>query len=344
MCQYIPADPIDDAVVQAFFEALSPLELDAYSRVVQAQRQSEASLELAQRQQLDRLAYQVALAERQFNQVDPDNRLVAAELERRWESALRELKMAQEAYDHRRAKPAAVAPLSAELKSAFEAIGQQLPGVWGQDILSQSQRKALLRCLIDKVVIRRLQRDTIETRIVWKGGEVTTLQQPIPVGAWRELSNHAELEHRILDLHRQGLDDETIAQHLRAKGYRSPLDAEKLLPSTVKGLRLKHKVFVTRSQSHPRRIPGYLTVPQAAAAPGLSPYWFYDRIQKGTIVMSRDQATGLYLFPDTPETLDQFRDLRAGNVNRVCFEARSEPHCQVGKNIKKQTEGDPIRR
>ena len=224
---------------------------------------------------------------------------------------------------------AAIAKLSAKLKRAFEAIGQKLPDVWNQEVLSQTQKKALLRCLIDKVIVHRSQRDTVHTRIVWKGGEVTTMDLPSPVGSWNELSQSAELERRILDLHHQGLDDETIAQRLTAQGYRSPLDAAKLLTNTVKCLRLKHKVFITRSQSHPRRIPGYLTVSQAAAALAWSPHWFYDRIKKGVIGIKRDPSTGLYLFPDTPEILDQFRALQAGHLNQLSFPSRSEPESPV---------------
>ena len=343
VCQYIPADPIDDAVVNAFFAALSPLELDAYREVMNAQRQRDEALDLARRQQLERLQYQVNLAERQFNQVDPANRLVAAELERRWENALREFKTAQEAYDATKRNPPQAPKLSVNLKQAFEAIGQKLPEVWQQDLLSQPQRKALLRCLIDKVVIHRSQRDTVELRIVWKGGEVTTMALPIPVGSWNELGNNAEIEQTILDLHHQGLDDETIAQRLTAQGYRSPLDTTKLLTNTVKCLRLKHKVFVTRSQSHPRRIPGYLTVPQAATALDCSPHWFYDRIKKRTIEISRDHETGLYLFPDTPETLDQFRALQAGHLKRLRFEARSKRQSQTKPSAQNAAKGDTIR-
>lgn len=324
VCQYIPADPIDDAVVNAFFEALSPLELDAYSQVAQAQRQSDEALDLAQCQQLQRLQYQLDLAERQFNQVDPANRLVGAELESRWENALRELKTAQEVYDTTQGKPADIPKLSAKLKSAFEAIGQKLPEVWNQETLSQTQKKALLRCLIDKVVVHRNQRDSVQARIVWKGGDVTTMELPIHVNSWSELSGSSELEQHILDLHHQGLDDESIAQRLTAQGYRSPLDTTQFLTNTVKCLRLKHKAFVTRSQSHPRRIPGCLTVPQAAAALGCSPHWFYYHIKKGAIVIERDQPTGLYLFPDTPETLEQFHDLQAGNLKQLSFKSRCE--------------------
>jgi len=302
---------------------LSPLELDAYSQVVQAKRQSDEARDLAQRQQLQRLQYQLELAERQFNQVDPANRLVAAELESRWERALREFKTAQEAYDSARTKPIQVPKLSAKLRKAFEAIGQKLPEVWNQDVLSQTQKKALLRCLIDKVIVHRSQRDTVHTRVVWKGGAVTTTEVPIHVGSWSEQS--AELEQHILDLHHRGLDDETIAQQLTAQGYRSPLDTTRLLTNTVKCLRLKHKAFITRSQSHPRLIPGYLTVPQVAAVLACSPHWFYDRIKKGAIGIKRDRSTGLYLFPDTPETLEQLRDLQAGHLNQLSFESRSDP-------------------
>ena len=324
VCQYIPADPVDEAVVQAFFAALAPVELDAYSHAMQAQAVQQETLDHAQRQQVERLQYHAAWAERQFHRVDPDNRLVAAELERRWEHALRELQDAQDAYETRRATRPAVPTLSEELRTAFQAVGQHLPRVWTQGHLAPAQKKALLRCLIDTVVIHRPHRDTVHTRIVWKGGEVTTLDLPIPVGAWRELRAHAELERRVVDLHHQGLLDATIAERLTAQGYRSPMDASQLLPSTVRGIRLKHKLFVTRSQSHPRRIPGCLTVSQLARGLDVSPHWLYDRIAKGTIQIRRDPATGLYLFPDTEETWEQFHKFKNGHLPALCFVAATK--------------------
>jgi DNA invertase Pin-like site-specific DNA recombinase len=319
VCQYIPADPIDDAVVQAFFAALSPVELDAYSQAMQAQHQQDEALDHAHRQQLERLRYHAALAERQFHRVDPDNRLVAAELERRWEHALRELQDAQDAYETRRATRTAVPALSEELQTAFQAVGQHLPRVWAQGHLAPAQKKALLRCLIDTVVLHRPHRDTVHTRIVWKGGEVTTLDLPIPVGAWRELRAHPELERRIVALHHQGLTDAAIAERLTAEGYRSPMDATKLLTSTVRGIRLHQKLLITRSQSHPRRIPGFLTVPQLATVLDISPHWLYDRIAKGAIQITRDRVTGLYLFPDTMDTREQFHQLKDGQLPGLCF-------------------------
>src|SRR5262249_28595788 len=105
VCQNLPADPIDAHVVRAFLDALSPAERYPYGRAGAARGRGADEALRAQRQQLDRLRYQARLAERQYNQADPDNRLVAAELERRWEAALRELKEAEERSLRERERP-----------------------------------------------------------------------------------------------------------------------------------------------------------------------------------------------------------------------------------------------
>src|SRR3954451_24856877 len=94
VCQRLPADPIDARVVAAFFAAVTPAELEAWRRAHDARCQADEALDRAEAQQVERLRYQAMLAERQFNKVDPDNRLVASELEHRWEVALRELRQA----------------------------------------------------------------------------------------------------------------------------------------------------------------------------------------------------------------------------------------------------------
>jgi hypothetical protein len=129
VCQNIPADAVDRAVLKAFFQALSPIELDVYSRALAGHKQSAEQARQARQQQIERLGYQAALRERQFHRVDPDNRLVAAELEARWEAAMRELKQAEEAA--LQAQQVVVVPfaLTAELKAAFTAIGQKLPQI-----------------------------------------------------------------------------------------------------------------------------------------------------------------------------------------------------------------------
>ena len=85
------ADRIDAAVVAVFFAAVTPAELEAWRRAHDARCQADEALDRAEAQQVERLRHQALLAERQFNKVDPDIRLVASESEHRWEVALREL-------------------------------------------------------------------------------------------------------------------------------------------------------------------------------------------------------------------------------------------------------------
>ncbi len=308
VCQNLPADPIDAWAVGAFFEALSPVELDVYARALATQQKADEQAQQAREQQLERLRYQARLAERQFNHVDPENRLVAAELERRWEAALRELRQAEQNCAQRRSDLLPLS-LSPELKEAFAAIGQRLPEIWHTRVLSQPQKKALLRCLLDKVVLKRVGRDEVEARIVWRGGETTTSRLPVPVGSLADLANGKELEAQVLDLFHEGKSDLEIAEVLTAAGFRSPMLMH-LSPATVQAIRLKHGL--KHYQSRPRNVAEKLTIPQVAKALDVPTYWVYDRIRSGRIQLAKDTVTGRYLFPNEPWILTMLRQLRDG--------------------------------
>ena len=256
------------------------------------------------------MRYESDLAQRQFCRVDPDNRLVAAELENHWETALQNLKQAQDEYAHWQQECQQPLHLSAKLREAFMAVGQNVPHIWHQESLSRPQKKALLRCLIDKVVVHRAPKDQVQTRIVWQGGATTTLVVPVTVGSFADLSGADEMKKIILEQASQGQSDDEIATHLTTLGYRSPMRIDIVLPSTVRGVRLKHGILQKRSQSHPRHIPGYLTISQIASTLNLPPHWIYDRIKNGTIQISKDPKTNLYLFPDNAATLTMFQQLR----------------------------------
>ncbi|WP_234685031.1 hypothetical protein [Bradyrhizobium monzae] len=147
--------------------------------------QSEKALRHAEEQQVERLRYQAALAERQFNRADPDNRLVAGELERRWEAALLELRRAEEASAQRK-MPQANEPLGVphDVRANVIALGNRLPALWDNQATRRDHRKALLRCLIEKVVMRRCARDKAEVRIVWRGGATTPASAHYQLMPW----------------------------------------------------------------------------------------------------------------------------------------------------------------
>jgi DNA invertase Pin-like site-specific DNA recombinase len=316
VCQCLPGDPIDEAVVSGFFEALSPMELDLYEQAQAATDREQEHVRRAHEQQLERLRYQAQLAERQYHKSDPDNRLVTAELEKRWEMALRDVKQAEEDWQHVQSRQRGPEPISPSLRAAFIDVARGVPDLWRQDAFTPQQKKAMLRCLIDKVVIHRSAPDTVHVRIVWRGGDTTSFDVPVAVASIARLSCAQEMERIAVELFGEGQSDGEIAAELTRRGYRSPRELT-VIPNTVRTIRLKHGLRRPRPGSRPRRIPGRLTVPQLVKLLDVPLHWVYQRLDRGEIELALDPDRKLYLFPDTPETLAKLKALKAGRIHRV---------------------------
>lgn len=322
VCQNLPADAIDQHVVGAFFEALAPAELNIYEAAMSRRQGQQDHLDAARKRELERLRYEVDLARRQFNRVDPDNRLVASELERRWEAALRELREAEERHEREVEQRAKVVPISIsrDYRAAFESLGKSLPELWRKPgALSRQQRKSLLRCLIDKVVIQRdQQRDQVATRIVWRGGVVSETMLSVPVLKLEDTKGYAEMEKRIAELAREGRSDQDISKILNENGFRSA-HSTGVLPSTVRYIRQKLGLPCRYHAARTGSLAGHITLPRLAEAAGVTVPWMYDQIRKGVISIAKDAATALYLFPDSPRTVLDIRRLRAGKVHTLRY-------------------------
>ena len=308
LCQHILADAVDAQVVGAFFEVLSPAELNLYAEAVKEELTRSEKLQMAQRQQCERLRYQARLAEKQFNQVDPENRLVAAELEKRWNTALSELSQAEKEYEAFVQRKNTPLLISQKIRAAFEDLGSKLPRLWNEkDTLSPEHKKNLLRALIDKVVLHRDPLDTVNIRIVWRGGDFSTLTVPIAVGAIKRLSGADEMEQLIVEYAREGKSDREIADTLTKRGYRSPHNLS-LLESTVQVIRLRNRILRSGRDRHPRRLSGYLTVSQLSEKTGVSPHWIYDRIRAGLLQPETRKHTKF--FPDSDAIIQQVKHLK----------------------------------
>lgn len=253
--------------------------------------------------------------------MDPDNRLVTAALERRWEAALRARTLAEAASAHRAQPPvSAAATLAPELRAAVLDRGRTRPGLWQTDGLSQAQRQALRRCLIDQVVVHRAPRDEVPTRMVWQGGATTTWAVPVTVGACADLQGAAAMAQPIRTLCAAGPTDDAIAAQRTQQGYRSP-QRPQVLPRTVKTIRLTPGRMQQRQQSHPRHVAGSLTVPPLARRLGVPSHWLYDRLATGHIQLATDPPTGLSVFPDQPTTVEHLQQVQAGTDTQVCMRA-----------------------
>lgn len=307
VCQRIPGDAIDDQVVTWFFSVLTAAEIDVAAEALRLTDTEQEQVVEAKQQQVDRLRYESQFAERQFMKSDPDNRLVTGELERRWEASLRELKSAEEQLAHQQQNaPTYIIP--EDLLELLRDIGPKLPELWDAKLLKTSQKKSLLRSLIDKVVIHRIAHDQVKVRVVWRGGATTREIVRVTVGKFAWLSGAKEMEETIVRMTNEGHSDKEIAAQLTADGHCSP-QADKVLESTVRNVRLRKGILRRSHQSHPYRIPGYLTISQLARKLGISRWWISDRISNGTIKAKKNKKPKCYLFPDTPEMLAELKGL-----------------------------------
>jgi DNA invertase Pin-like site-specific DNA recombinase len=316
-CQHIRAARIDAAVAGALLAALAPAELDALSKARRTQIQMDAALRASAERQLERKRYAAALAERQFNKVDPDNRLVAAELERRWEAALNEVRAAEEALAQK-TSPQTIAHMGMgkALQDKVVSLAGRLPQIWADPTTADAQRKALLRCLIEKVVLDRGERDVALVRVVWRGGAVTNLEVKMKVNSIAMLTRGMEMHDRVLHLARAGVPDVEIATVLTGEGHRSPNCEGKVLPITVQRIRHAAGIQVGKPRSRWSHDARSLSAPELATKMSIPVNWIYVQIREKRILVDR-QPNGAHLFQDTPVVLEAIRSLRSHTVNRI---------------------------
>jgi DNA invertase Pin-like site-specific DNA recombinase len=306
-CLSLDGRCIERVVVDAFFAALAPAELDVLDEVLAAQR---ADRERVARQHADRVtraAYEVHLARRQYDAVDPDNRLVAAELERRWELALRAEVEAHEGAAHFAAEP--VQPdLDPALREQLQDVGRRLPMLWVSGRLDAAHKKELLRTLIRRVILARPRPDLIEVKVVWVSGAFSVLAAHPPVHRTVDVGDHERLTARALALAADGYPDPEIARRLTAEGFRSARDPAGVPVRFVAKLRSLHgQASLSDQFRRQEKLDGKWTLWGLARALDVDRDWLYRRVRHSALGTERHPITGHLLIPDAPEVIDQLR-------------------------------------
>ena len=219
-CISVTGPPLDEVVTRAFFEALRPAQLDALEAILADQEAEYRRLLLHWDERIKRARYAAQLTQRQYSTVDPENRLVAASLERRWEASLRELAETEEGYA-RQAKALRPMPLSTPLREQFRHISETLPDLWMTDQITQVQRKGLLRTLIQQVIVRWATSDTMEICIVWISGHYSQLRLTAAIHRAQDVPEYDRFLERIQALWAAGMKDKEIAAQLTQEGFHS---------------------------------------------------------------------------------------------------------------------------
>jgi hypothetical protein len=218
-CQCMSAQGVDAAVTALFLQAVSPAKVDIALRALQELEHERAAMHAQWALQLQQAGYEVQLAQRRYEAVDPANRLVAGELEAQWEAALKH----REGLTRRFREVAHQQEREIEPKEGalIQELAADMERVWAASTTTMEDRKTLLRYLVKRVHLDGVtERGKIRIDVEWHTGAhtTTTIDRPL-VGAWAPRTS-AAVEQRIwalLPTHTQT----QIAQCLTAEGFRS---------------------------------------------------------------------------------------------------------------------------
>jgi DNA invertase Pin-like site-specific DNA recombinase len=332
-CLHLEGTAIETAVVAAFFEALQPAELDLLDEVLAAQRADQDRLRRQHADQVAHAEYEVRLAEKQYLAVDPENRLVAAELERRWEQALQTLAATRDAAEQA-AHAAPVLTLEPALREQLRAVGPCMPALWASGRLTPVHKKELLRSLIRRVIVTRPVADTVELKVVWVSGACSPLTVHPPIQRTADLGDYGHLVARLQALSAAGHDDRVIARQLATEGFRG---ARRALSADMVGkLRRAHGLASVRGQFERQdRIGGQWTAGGLARHLSVPRKWLYVQIERGILPAGRHPVTGHFLLPEDPAAFQrlraQWRDhsLAAATAGATVPAPTEEPPCRA---------------
>jgi hypothetical protein len=230
--------PLDEAVTREIFELLRPGALAAVTESVrQASRQHEELLK-ALRLDLEAAQYAADRARRQFDAVDPLNRLVADELEKRWNAALvRVQQIEQRLISEEASRPDATLPTEAELA----ALAHDLPRVWDHPQTDARLKKRIVRTVIHEVLVDVDRKaGQIQAVIHWKGGVHTEITAPCLRRGYSPLHTPVEVVQAVRELAKI-CTDELIAGLLTRNGLRTGHD-NRWTKEGVTSLRSHHHI------------------------------------------------------------------------------------------------------
>lgn len=170
---------IEQAVANAFLEAVTPAAVEATMLSVQ-QLQANHDAALSQwRLNVERARYAAEKAERRYQTVEPENRLVARGLETEWENRLRDLAAAE--LELRRRQQQRPTTHSPEQLQRIQMLGSDLRQVWTAATTTDRDRKELLRTLLEEVIFDLKRAEGMaHLSLRWRGGAITLLDVPVP--------------------------------------------------------------------------------------------------------------------------------------------------------------------
>jgi DNA invertase Pin-like site-specific DNA recombinase len=313
-CQHIAGAALDAYVTRQVLEAVAPAALEI-SMAAAAQAEAErAMLGKLWRQRLERARYAADRARRQYQLAEPENRLVARQLEKDWEAALAEAGRLEA--DYQRFTEEQPKALTAGERAAIQALAGDLPQVWGAPSTTQADRKELLRILIEKITVAVAgSSELVDVTITWAGGHQTTGQAVRPVARLDQLSYYPALLARVTGLTEAGCTTRQIAGALNTEGFRPPKRTSRFRPEQVRTLLNQHNLRTSSQRGQPAALaglaPGQWSVTGLAAALGMPTATVYNWIYRGWVTARHAPGSKNWIITADAAEMQQLRERKA---------------------------------
>jgi DNA invertase Pin-like site-specific DNA recombinase len=312
-CQSLAAAPVDALMTRLVLQALEPAALEASLALATDLEAERATLDLRWQQRLERAAYEVDRARRQYNACEPENRLVARSLERAWEETLAEQARLEADYERVRREQLA-APSAAELR-AIRKLAQDLPALWKAATTTQEERQTIIRLLLERVLVEVVH-NTEQVRVIchWHGGNRTLHQLMRPVARLTTLSTYDSLVARASDLRRDGHSFAEIAETLNREGWRPAKRRDTFNATMVRHLLIRVGAIepkYRRRKPQISRRPNEWTIRELAQEIGVPESTLYTWVRKGRLRSRVVKADRSILVHANPASIAELKAIRA---------------------------------
>ena len=229
VCQSLAGNKLDALVSEQLLAVLEPAALELSLKAADDIDQERARLHRHWKQNLERVQFDAERAARQYHAVEPENRLVARELERQWEEALVKQRQAEEEYT--RFEHEQPSRLSEVEKQTIVDLSRDIPSIWNAETTTSKERQVILRHLVDGVRVDvQGETEIVDITIHWAGGFVSQHTQARPVARYEQLQDYDQLVAKILELHELGRTNRQIAEALNGS---TSIDETSQKPSSI---------------------------------------------------------------------------------------------------------------
>jgi DNA invertase Pin-like site-specific DNA recombinase len=261
-CARVAGEGVDERVGRLLLDTVTPLALEV-ALAVQAELEGRAvHADALRRQRVERARHDAEAARRRYLAVDPDNRLVAANLEADWNDALRALAAAHDDYEHQKAVATALTDTD---RARVAALATDFPALWSDPRTPQRDRKRMVRLLIADVTLGRHDQ-TITGHVRFHTGQTASFEVTVGLPAYDIRRTPADIVtaiDRLLDHHTEGGVARELNQQGRLSGTDQPFNAV-----MVNHIRRNYRLASRRDRLQTR---GLLSLPAVAAHMGVHP-------------------------------------------------------------------------